>query len=67
MPVVGNKKFSYTPEGEAAAELYSKSSGSPVRKGYYAGGKVEHSNGSMPTGTMIETEQDRVQRRFGCS
>jgi hypothetical protein len=60
MPVVGNRKFPYTPEGEAAASAYSKSVGSPVRKGYAGGGKIL-SDGE----DKIETEGDRVQRRFG--
>jgi hypothetical protein len=67
MPVVGNKRFDYTPEGEAAAKAYSKSSGMPIRNNYRGGGKLQYSGGGKMTGTVIETEQDRVQRRFGCS
>ena len=60
MPVVGNRKFAYTPEGEAAASAYSKSVGIPVRKGYAGGGKIL-SDGP----DKIETEGERVQRKFG--
>ena len=60
MPIVGNRKFAYTPEGEAAASAYSKSVGVPVRKGYGHGGKLSGDG----TG-KIETEGERVQRKFG--
>jgi hypothetical protein len=60
MPVVGNRKFPYTPEGEAAASSYAKSVGVPVRKGYAGGGKLSGDNPDK-----IETEGDRVQRKFG--
>jgi len=67
MPVVGNRKFDYTPEGEAAAKSYAESSGIPLREGYRGGGKIKYAGGGRTVGTVIETEQDRVQRRFGCS
>ena len=41
MPVVGNRHFAYTPEGEAAAKKYGKSVGKPVRKGYRHGGETK--------------------------
>jgi hypothetical protein len=39
----------------------------PIRNNYRGGGKLQYSGGGKMTGTVIETEQDRVQRRFGCS
>jgi len=41
MPVVGNRHFAYTPEGEAAAKKYGKRVGKPVRKGYRTGGETK--------------------------
>ena len=41
MPVVGNRDFAYTPEGEKAAKNYGKRIGKPVRKGYRTGGEIK--------------------------
>ena len=41
MPVVGNRHFAYTPEGEKAAKKYGKRVGKPVRKGYRTGGEIK--------------------------
>ena len=30
MPIVGNKKFDYTPEGKASAKAYAKKTGLPM-------------------------------------
>jgi|TARA_R110000803_G_scaffold37877_1_gene81761 hypothetical protein len=47
MPNVGNKKFSYTPEGKAAAMKASQMTGQPMSQnsGYKKGGKVGYKHG----------------------
>ena len=51
MPKVGDKKFAYTPEGEAAAKMESMATGLPVQSEdemmYAVGGKVDGSKRSV--------------------
>jgi hypothetical protein len=40
MPKVGNKEYSYTKKGMAAAKADAKKTGTPMKMGYNKGGKV---------------------------
>ena len=49
MPIVGNKKFDYTPEGKAAAKAYAKKTGLPMSESYNKGGYVGAFKGEKGT------------------
>ena len=49
MPIVGNKKFDYTPEGKAAAKAYAKTTGLPMSESYNKGGYVGAFKGEKGT------------------
>lgn len=54
MPLVGNKKFSYTAEGKKKAKAFAKKTGKKMKSSYMGGGMMQSKKNKYSDGGIIQ-------------